>query len=96
MTHYNFSTISHYVATQDYYAGLEAKSLQEKDGLMPKHKLKAELTSGPLGLFFKIYIKRRGYKDGFRGVIFALLSAWRRFLIYAKYWEMNKDHYDEG
>ena len=62
-------------------------------GLIPEKRLSKELTTGPVKLFFKIYIKKRGYKDGLYGLVFAVLSAWRRFLIYAKYWEMNKDHY---
>ncbi|MFA5142628.1 MAG: glycosyltransferase family 2 protein [Candidatus Omnitrophota bacterium] len=93
MEHYNFPDISHYVATQDFYCGLEAVSLQESAGLLPKKKLRRELTIGPVKLFFKIYMKKRAYKDGMHGLVFAILSAWRRFLIYAKYWEANQEKY---
>lgn len=94
MEHYNFPDISHYLITQDFYSSLEAKDMIRKKGLMPKKALKKELLTGPLKLFLKIYVKKSGYKDGFRGLIFAALSAWRRFLIFAKYWEMNKEHYE--
>ncbi len=94
MEHYNFPDVSHYVATQDFYSGIEAKALYEKEGLIPAKRLRGELTLGPLKLFLKIYIKRKGFKDGLHGLIFAALSAWRRFMIYAKYWEMNKDKYE--
>ena len=93
MEHYNFPDISHYVSTQDFYCALEAGALYDKAGIIPEKKLRRELTFGPVKLFFKIYIKRKGYKDGLYGLIFAVLSAWRRFLIYTKYWEMNKDSY---
>ena len=93
MEHYNFPDISHYIATQDFYSGIEARALYEKIGVMPEKRLRKELTFGPVKLFFKIYIKRKGFKDGLHGLIFAMLSAWRRFLIYAKYWEMNKEKY---
>ncbi|MFA6321081.1 MAG: glycosyltransferase family 2 protein [Candidatus Omnitrophota bacterium] len=96
MEHYNFPDISHYVATQDFYSGIEADALYEKIGLLPEKKLRRELTLGPVKLFFKIYIKRKGFKDGMHGLLFAALSAWRRFLIYAKYWELNKEYYDKG
>ena len=96
MEHYNFPNISHYITTQDFYSGIEARALYEKIGVTPEKKLRKELTFGPVKLFFKIYIKRKGFKDGLHGLVFAVLSAWRRFLIYAKYWELNKDHYDKG
>lgn len=96
MEHYNFPDVSHYVATQDFYSGIEAAALYEKMGLIPSKKLRRELTWGPVKLFLKIYFKRKGFKDGMYGLIFAVLSAWRRFLIYAKYWELNKEHYNKG
>ncbi len=86
--HYNFPDISHYISTQNFYTGLEAQAIFEKRGVISLKALKKELTAGPLKLFIKIYFKKRGYKDGLHGLIFAALSAWRRFLIYAKYWEI--------
>ncbi len=94
LEHYNFPDITHYIKTQDFYSGIEAQDLSGKMPLISRKKLKRELTLGPIKLFFKIYIKRKGFKDGMHGLIFAALSAWRRFLIYAKYWELNKEHYD--
>ena len=96
MEHYNFPDISHYISTQNHYSGIEAKDLFDKVGLIPEKRLRKELVVGPLKLFFKIYIKRKGYKDGLHGLIFAALSAWRRFLIYARYWEMNREFYGKG
>jgi glycosyltransferase involved in cell wall biosynthesis len=95
LEHYNFPDIAHYIATQDFYSGIEAEQLSEKEPPIPAKQLKKELTSGLVKLFFKIYIKRQGFKDGFHGLIFAVLSAWRRFLIYAKYWEMNQSFYNK-
>jgi len=93
MEHYNFPAINHYVIRQNFYSELEAKALFNKIGIIPEKRLRKELTFGPLKLFFKMYIKRKGFKDGIHGLVFAMLSAWRRFLIYAKYWEMNKGSY---
>ena len=73
---------------------MEAKELSKKLGVIPVKRLKRELLRNPLKLFFKVYVKKQGYKDGLRGLVLAVLSAWRRFLIYAKYWEMNKVHYE--
>lgn len=86
--HYNFPDVSHYVATQNFYTDLEAKAIFERRGMISDKEMRKELTAGPLKLFFKIYLKKKGYKDGLHGLIFAVFSAWRRFLIYAKYWEI--------
>jgi len=94
MEHYNFPSISHYLLTQDLYSGIEAADMTGRQERLSKKMLKSELTTGPIKLFFKIYVKKHGHKDGFRGLIFAALSAWRRFLIYAKYWEMNREYYE--
>ncbi len=93
MEHYNFPDISHYIATQDFYTGIEAKYLYEKSGLIPEKKLRKELLFGPVKLFLKTYVKKKGFKDGIHGLVFAVLSAWRRFMIYAKYWESNRERY---
>jgi len=95
MEHYNFPDISHYVLTQDFYSGIEAGTLCEKVGIMPEKALRRGLSFGPGKLFFKIYEKKRGFRDGMPGLVFAILSAWRRFLIYAKYWELNKAYYNK-
>ena len=88
--HYNFPNVSHYIETQNFYTDIEAKALFEKEGVISERRLKHELTWGPVKLFFKIYMKKNGYRDGIHGLVFAILSAWRRFLIYAKYWELVK------
>jgi glycosyltransferase involved in cell wall biosynthesis len=93
MEHYNFPDINQYILKQNFYSELEARVLYRKIGLISEKRLRRELTLGPLKLFFKTYIKRKGFKDGVHGLIFATLSAWRRFLIYAKYWEQNKGSY---
>lgn len=41
----------------------------------------------PLLTFISIYWRHKGYKDGFRGFIWALFSATHHFYAYVKYWE---------
>ncbi|HPM43150.1 MAG TPA: glycosyltransferase family 2 protein [Candidatus Omnitrophota bacterium] len=94
MEHYNFPDIDHYVLTQNFYSRTEAEDMTAQIKTMPYKKLRSELTIKPAKLFFKLYFKKQGYKDGARGLIFAALSAWRRFLRYAKYWELNREFYD--
>ncbi len=41
--------------------------------------------------FFRAYIRKQGWKDGFRGLISAFFGSLYQIISYAKYWEMKKD-----
>jgi len=41
----------------------------------------------PLLVFSKIYFRHKGYKDGFRGFVWALFSGFHFFYAYVKYWQ---------
>jgi hypothetical protein len=43
----------------------------------------------PLKLFWKSYVKRRGFREGWVGFVFAALYAFVHFLHWAKYWELG-------
>lgn len=43
----------------------------------------------PLITFFSLYLRHRGYVDGFPGFVFAFYSALRFPSAYVKYWEIN-------
>jgi len=90
MEHYNFPNVAHYIETQNFYTDIEASEIRRVRGVLTEREVRRELTRGPLKLFFKIYVKKQGYRDGVHGLIFAVLSSWRRFLIWAKYWELVK------
>ncbi len=38
-------------------------------------------------IFLKIYFRHRGYKDGFRGFVWALFSGFHMYYSYVKYWQ---------
>lgn len=44
----------------------------------------------PLAEFLWIYIRHRGYVDGFPGFVFALFSGLRFGIAYIKYWQLTK------
>jgi len=43
----------------------------------------------PIITFLKIYVRHKGYQDGFRGFIWALFSAVHHFYAYVKYWQRH-------
>ncbi|MFQ5681336.1 MAG: glycosyltransferase family 2 protein [Candidatus Omnitrophota bacterium] len=85
--HYNFPGVSAYVARQNAYSCVEAGVILGQKGRISQKEIKYNLTLRPLKIFWKNYVKKRGYKDGMQGLVFAIISAFRHFLIYAKVWE---------
>jgi hypothetical protein len=39
--------------------------------------------------FLKVFLRHKGFRDGFPGFVFALFSALRFPVAYVKYWEMS-------
>jgi len=87
LEHYAFSSISQYISRQLYYAGIEAKVMYQDRGRIDLDEINYQLRRKPLKLFFKIYIKRMGFRDGMHGFILSILNAWRHYIIWAIYWE---------
>lgn len=49
-----------------------------------------DLTLRPLVKFFKMYVLRQGFRDGFRGLVLCGLSAFHVFMKYAKLWNIAR------
>lgn len=41
----------------------------------------------PVFTFIRLYIRHKGYKDGFRGFIWAIFSSFHFYYAYVKYWQ---------
>jgi glycosyltransferase involved in cell wall biosynthesis len=85
LLHYTYETIHDYMAKINDYTSLHvANILREKPGVsVPWHKL----ILSPASHFLKMYVSKRGYRDGFHGFVLALLDAVYALLLYAKLWE---------
>ncbi|MEK6715462.1 MAG: glycosyltransferase family 2 protein [Candidatus Omnitrophota bacterium] len=91
--HYPFNSIFQYIERQNRYTSLEAEALFKEKGIVKIKEIKYNLWIKPLKLFFKLYFKKKGYKDGFYGLVYAILNSFRHFLRWAKYWEIvNNNH----
>lgn len=86
--HYAVQTISQYIKRQNLYTSVEANVLLDEGKIPNAKEMKYNLRIRPVKLFWKNYIRKKGYKDGMYGLIYSILSAWRYFLIYAKLWEI--------
>lgn len=78
--HYTYRDISDHVARLNRYSSLLAKGLERTSALL----LMFKALSGPWITFFRHYVLKRGFLDGFAGLVIALVSAQGTRLKYLK------------
>lgn len=97
INHYPFNTISQFIEKHNRYTGYEAMEMFEKYGHTKLKEVRHNLTWKPMKIFFKTYIKKKGFKDGVYGLVFCVLFTFSYFLKWAKYWELCvKDEQGKG
>jgi len=86
--HHPFESISQFVERHNRYSSIEAQRIFSRSGVSEKKNIRRNITAKTFKIFWKIYIKKKGYKEGTHGFIFAVLFAFVNFLVWAKYWEI--------
>lgn len=86
--HIPFDSISEFIDRQNRYTDLQAADIIDTEKDLSIKNIKYNLKIRPLKLFRKIYFKKKGYREGYHGLVFALLSSWVHFLKWAKVWEI--------
>lgn len=81
--HYSFRDMSHYVSKINVFADVFLQR-QEADGV--RWALLPTLTR-PLWRFFRAYVLRRGFLDGFPGLWIAVATAFFAFVRYSRKYE---------
>ena len=86
LIHNESPTLNRYIDRNNRYTTLIARDFSEMN-------LKKNLINfvnytflKSLSEFLKLYIRHKGYKDGMRGFMWSMFSAWRFPLAYFKYW----------
>jgi glycosyltransferase involved in cell wall biosynthesis len=83
LKHYTYRSISDFVLRADNYSTLAAREIKKYSGNAGLFSF----TIKPLATFIKMYFLRRGFLDGTRGLILALLYSYYTLLKYVKAWE---------
>lgn len=86
MEHYSYQTISQFVQKADHYSTLFAKNNVGKKSSSP---LKALLNAKYS--FIKTYFFKRGFLDGYVGLVIAFSHMVTNFYKYIKLYELNKE-----
>ena len=85
--HKSYRDFSHFLSKLNNQTTLEARKW---------FKSKKEFSFGKtlwraLDRFPRAYLRKKGYKDGFIGFMFAFFASLYQIISYAKYWEMKKE-----
>ena len=85
MEHYSYHTISQFVQKADHYSTLFAKNNADKKSSSP-----AKAFFNATYSFIKTYIFKRGFLDGYVGLVISVSHAMTNFYKYIKLYELNK------
>lgn len=83
MIHYNYRDISHHMEKVNAYTSIMA---DRRDGAGKKASF-LKMIFNPMGRFLRMFLLKRGFLDGKRGFVIAVIGAFYVFLKYAKLWE---------
>lgn len=84
-----------YLMRSNRYTSLEAENMLKEEKDKPFTFIKYIILK-PFLTFFSIFIRHRGYKDGFPGFVFALFSGIHWIASYVKFWEKKHDPLDHA
>jgi glycosyltransferase involved in cell wall biosynthesis len=84
--HYTYFDITDHVRRLNSYSSTAARSLFSHG----KRSSSRKLFLNPLSRFFKFYILKKGFLEGFPGFLVACLEGYYVFLKYVKLWELER------
>jgi glycosyltransferase involved in cell wall biosynthesis len=83
MNHYTYDSIYQYIEKMNRYSDLAIVDVKKKKKIFWWFYV----TIAPFLTFFRMYISRRGFLDGWHGLVVCGLSSFHDFCKYAKLWE---------
>ncbi len=83
MNHYSYNSLEQFLEKSNRYTTLSMLAIP-----LEKRKLwKYHLLAAPFQEFFRMYIRRMGFLEGWHGLVLCTLTAAGAFCAYAKLWE---------
>lgn len=90
LDHYATPDFSRYLLRENRYSSLQARFYQERGLKVNFANTLVFLFFKPTSTFLNLYIRRRGFLDGFPGFVFSLYSGLHHAFSYMKLWELKK------
>lgn len=91
MIHYSYKSIDQHVKKMSVYTDHEARGLYEKGVRVSGARVIWLCGFKPFISFIRKYLFMSGFRDGIRGLIISLFTAFTVFLNYAKVWQIRKN-----
>jgi glycosyltransferase involved in cell wall biosynthesis len=92
LLHHSYRDLEDFVRRSNRYSTLSARDwVRRGRPVRVRH-----LVTRPLGRFFSMYVIQRGFLDGWRGFVLAVLYAEYVFLRMAKVWEAGRAREPQG
>lgn len=85
LLHYSYRTISEYWRKADSYISLTALELMDRSESRGATSWVRYFVIKPIVTFFSLYIRHKGFLDGYYGFLFALFSALHHPVAFCKY-----------
>lgn len=85
--HFASDNIHWMISKYNYASEFECDQYYEKFGELSNFKFAKLLMFRPLKVFWKNMVKKKGYKEGINGLVFAVIAMVKDTLIICKYWE---------
>ena len=89
--HFSYRNIDDHMQRINRFTSISSRELRKEGG---RWRL-ADALLRPAFRFFRSYILKRGFMDGFAGFYVAVTAAVYVFLKYAKLWEIERDEKDD-
>lgn len=90
--HFPYESLVQVLDRMNYYTSVEAKVLARRSGSVAVCHIAYQLTARPVKLFWKLFVKKQAWRDGFHGFLFSVLDTFSQFMQWAKYWERTLEH----
>ena len=90
LEHRPFDNIEQFINRHNRYTELEAQEMWDRQGAIDPKVVRYHLTWRSLKLFWKTYVKKQGFREGWHGLVFSMLFAWVHFMKWVKYWEIGR------
>jgi len=89
LDHFATPTFSRYIQRENRYSSLTAQELKDGGVTINPFSFINYIFLKPLSTFLAIYLRHKGFQDGFSGFVFALFSGLHHALSYIKLWELK-------
>jgi len=90
MLHHDSPTFERYLARNSRYSSMFARQMEEQGQTISLGQGLYFMVGKPVMIFFSLYIRHAGFKDGLPGLVWAYFSAQTWMTAYIKYWEMKR------